>query len=114
MMRSAPNWKIGSATRDDADKMKARVSNYPPPGAYNANYNSSKSKDAEWKFGTGPRSKLAGNSFTPGPQAYKLASKAVEGSKFSLGLKLESTSTIGAAVAQTRGNPGPGGYSGDY
>lgn len=113
-MRSAPNWKIGSSTRDDVDKMRARVSNYPPPGAYNANYNSSKSKDAEWKFGTGPRSKLAGNSFTPGPQAYKLTSKAVEGSKFSLGLKLESTSTIGTAVAQTRGNPGPGGYSGDY
>lgn len=112
-MRSAPNWKIGSSCRDDADKMRKRVSNFPPPGAYNPN-NSNKSKDAEWKFGTGPRSQLAGNSFTPGPNAYKLSSKAVEGSKFSLGLKLEKTSTIGAAVAQTRGNPGPGGYSGDY
>ena len=56
MMRSAPNWRIGTATRDDADKMKSRVCNFPPPGAYNANYKTSKNKDAEWKFGTGPRS----------------------------------------------------------
>jgi hypothetical protein len=57
---------------------------------------------------------LVGDARTPGPNAYKLASKAVEGPKFFLGLKLENTSTIGVAVNQTRGNPGAGTYSGDF
>jgi len=43
-----------------------------------------------------------------------MSSKAVEGPKFIMGLKLEKASLIGAAVAKTAGNPGPGGYNADY
>lgn len=43
-----------------------------------------------------------------------MSSKAVEGPKFIMGLKLEKQSLIGAAVAKTAGNPGPGGYNADF
>lgn len=41
-------------------------------------------------------------------------SKAIEGPKFIMGLKLEKASLIGSAVAKTVANPGPGGYNADY
>jgi hypothetical protein len=43
-----------------------------------------------------------------------MGSKAIEGPKFIMGLKLEKQSLIGAAVAKTAGNPGPGGYDADF
>ena len=50
----------------------------------------------------------------PGPGGYDQRSKAVEGPKFIMGLKLENTSLIGTSVAKTAANPGPGGYNADY
>lgn len=65
-------------------------------------------------MGTGARSNLAQAKNVPGPGNYNPASKAIEGPKFGMGLKLDNRSTIGMSVAKTKGNPGAGTYDADY
>ncbi len=36
--KSDPNWKIGSSTRDDKEKIMRRTCNFPPPDSYNPDY----------------------------------------------------------------------------
>jgi len=50
----------------------------------------------------------------PGPGNYNPASKAIEGPKFLMGLKLDNMSSIGLSVAKTKANPGAGTYDADY
>ena len=46
-------------------------------------------------------------------QAYNIPSKAIEGSKWIMGAKLENQSAIGSAN-KAKFSPGPGGYDPDY
>ena len=61
-----------------------------------------------WSFGSSKRSQPKATFMsTPAPTKYSLPSKAIEGPKFHMGLKLDNMSSIGQAVNQKRGNPGP-------
>lgn len=57
-----------------------------------------KEQMAQWKFGSSMRSPLAATKNVPGPAAYKPPSKAVEGPRFHMGLKLDNRSSIGTYV----------------
>lgn len=114
MLRKSPNWKIGSATRDEQDRIKKRVMNNPPPDTYSPNFMSAKEAGARWKFGTSMRTPLNNAKNVPGPNAYQPPSKAIEGPTFHMGLKLDSRSSIGAHVQRTKFVPGAGVYDPDY
>jgi hypothetical protein len=47
-------------------------------------------------------------------QTYNIPSKAVEGSRWVMGLKLENQGAIGADSKKKGREPGPGNYDGDY
>lgn len=114
MLRSSPNWKIGSASRDDDLRVKRRTCNFPPPDSYNPMYQTSKEKLPTWSFGSGQRSSLSTAKNTPGPNVYNLSSKAVEGRKYNMGLKLDNMSSIGCHVNKTKFVPGAGTYNPNY
>lgn len=72
-----------------------RVFNNPPPDAYDPNYRSGVSKQPIWGFGSSKRGGLqTGKTVSPGCQTYSIMSKAVEGSRWSMGLKLDETSCL--------------------
>lgn len=43
-----------------------------------------------------------------------MGSKAIEGPKFAMGMKLENQSSIGQSLYKVKANPGPGNYDPDY
>lgn len=90
--KKAPTWLMGTSTRNDADKSKMRTQNNPPPNNYNPDYVKTKTASATWSFGTGTRSKSTGkaNLTSPAPGTYSTPSKAIEGPKFHMGLKLDN------------------------
>jgi len=114
MLRKSPNWKIGSAKRDDQERVSRRVMNNPPPGCYSPNFMSATEAAATWKFGSSKRAPLNNAKNVPGPNNYDVPSKAVEGPTFHMGLKLDNRSSIGTYVARTKHVPGAGGYDPDY
>lgn len=109
---SSPGWKIGTSTRNDTDKQKARNSNFPPPDTYNPEYTKVKSSDPKWGFGSSTRQSLIGNGKTPAPGTYAIPSKTgAEGPAFGMGLKNDGQSAISTEQKKTRCNPGPGTYT---
>ena len=90
-LQASPQWRMGSSKRDDADKLKMRTSNFPPPDSYNPQYTSIKERNASWSFGSGQRAKLASMGLTtPAPGTYSLPSRAVEGPKYPMGSKIDA------------------------
>jgi len=107
--------KFGTSSREDTEKLRMRVSNFPPPDSYTPRYKSVKENRASWSFGSGKRSNLTGLGLkTPAPGTYNVEKKDTEGPKYAIAGKLEATSYIGWEQRKTRGNPGPGTYKGDY
>jgi hypothetical protein len=87
---------MGTSTRNDEDKLKMRTSNFPPPDTYNPSYTFIRERQASWSFGSGQRSNLARSSLgTPAPGTYALPNRAIEGTRQSMGLKLDAQSSIG-------------------
>jgi len=113
-MHASPGWKMGSSKRDDVDKQRLRSANFPPPDTYNPNHTPVKERNASYSFGTGKRHDLGSGSKTPAPGTYPVPNKAIEGSKFSMGLKLDNQSSIGQEVKRQSMNPGAGTYNPDY
>ena len=63
--------------------------NYPPPDSYMPDTKSSKPKSANWVFGSSKRGNLTvGRNEAPSMQTYNIPSRAVEGSKWIMGSKL--------------------------
>lgn len=55
-----------------------------------------------------------GKVVSPSMQSYNIPSKAVEGSKWAMGLKLTNGAAIGGDEKQQKNTPGPGNYDPDY
>jgi len=91
-----------------------RAANFPPPNTYNPNHTPVKERNASYSFGTGKRHDLGSGSKTPAPGTYPFQSKAIEGSRFSMGLKLDNQSSIGIEQKKVQGNPGAGTYNPDF
>lgn len=100
MMKKAPGWRIGSATRDDRERAILR-NKIPPPGTHNPNFDSVGTKQASWSFGTSTRPALNQTKNTPGAGTYDIPGKAIEGPAFVIGLKLDNQSSIGLTVGRT-------------
>ena len=89
-----------------------RVCNFPPPGGYNPNFSVSQNSNPLWGFGSGKRGGLTvGKSDAPSMQTYSIPSKAVEGSKWVMGLKLDNRGALSTNVLKV---PGPGNYNPDF
>ncbi len=115
VLTASPGWRMGTSTRNDADKARARTSNFPPPDSYNPHFKTIKEGSPTFSFGKGQRSSLGASTFrTPGAGTYNIPSYAVEGRQNSMGLKLEAQSAIGIEQRKTRGNPGAGTYNADF
>mmetsp|Transcript_5502 Transcript_5502/g.9339 ORF Transcript_5502/g.9339 Transcript_5502/m.9339 type:complete len:344 (-) Transcript_5502:28-1059(-) len=108
-----PTWKIGSSTRDDREKIMRRTCNYPPPDSYNPAFEVMRNKNPLWVFGSSKRQGLTvGKNCAPSMQSYNIPSRAVEGSKWIMGLKLDNQSAIQTSAKKFV--PGPGNYNLDY
>lgn len=95
-MKTSPGWRIGSSKRGEVEKIRQRVANFPPPDSYDPNFQATKSKLASWSFGSSKRTQVGKkNLATPAPGTYEIPSKAVDGPKFNMGLKLDNMSSIG-------------------
>jgi hypothetical protein len=70
-----PAYRIGSASRDGLGK---EHSGLPGPGQYDPKPNKS---NATIRFGSSQRRPLADSTTTPGPGAYSVPNKVVEGPK---------------------------------
>ena len=67
-----------------------RTCNFPPPDNYNPDYTAAKTREPIWGFGSSKRSGLTvGKNEAPSMQTYNIPSKAVEGSTWAMGMKLE-------------------------
>lgn len=89
-----------------------RVQNYPPPGTYDPDYKAGIKSMPKWGFGSSKRGGLTtGKTVSPGMQTYSIPSRAVEGSKWEFGLKLESQGALSGSKMQA---PPPGAYDPNY
>ena len=77
----------------------------PSPSLYNPNESFTKTHAAAWGFGSGLRPSITtnGKNETPGPLAYNIPSKTVEGPAYHMGLK-----TIDLISPNKNYVPGPG------
>lgn len=106
-----PQWRIGTSRRDDAENVMRRTCNYPPPDSYNPVYQSTKEKSPNWGFGSSKRGQLTnGKVVSPSMQTYNIPSRAVEGSKWVMGAKLQGSMSVDKAKFA----PGPGNYDPDF
>lgn len=86
--------------------------NYPPPNTYDPKYRATVTNSPTWGLGTSKRPGLTvGKSVAPGCQTYAIPSRAVEGSKWSMGLKLDERSALSPPKKTV---PPPGAYDPDY
>lgn len=109
--KSSPTWKVGTAKRQSmADPEMSKI---PGPGVYDQKHFSGE-KMPSYSFGSGKRPDFGGNSKTPAPGSYGINSKAVEGPKYMMGLKLDNHSSIATEQKKTKSNPGPGNYNPDH
>ena len=109
--RSEPSWRIGTSKRDQETKIAQRNSNFPPPNTYDPLFSQTLNQSESWGFGTSKRGPLQhGKNEAPSMQSYNIPSKAVEGSKWYMGLKLEKHGSLSVKSLV----PGPGTYDGDY
>jgi len=106
------SWGFGSSTRNDEEKTMRRTCNFPPPNTYSPDYTVGVTKRPNWGFGSSKRSGLTvGKSDAPSMQTYNIPSKAVEGSNWNMGLKLDSQSVL---APKKFNPPGAGTYNPDY
>ena len=111
--KSEPRWVFGSSTRNDTEKTMRRTCNFPPPGSYDPDFSAAKNKSPNWGFGSSKRGELTvGKNCAPSMQSYNIPSKMVEGSKWSLGLKLDNQGALSASGKKQV--PGPGNYNPDH
>ena len=79
---------MGTAKKNDEMRATARL-DFPSPNKYNPTSLITQDNKPQWKMGTSQRNTNFANS-VPGPNAYKLPSKSIEGPKFNISLKLEN------------------------
>lgn len=81
---------MGTSTRED--KAKARLqSSVPPPNTYNPNFNSTKSKDPAFGFGSGKRQPMSAKFMVPAPGAYTIPGViSREGPSYHMGDKCDN------------------------
>ncbi len=103
MKKTAPQFKVGTAKRDDLEFRKNQFK--PSPNVYNPDVTSVKSKTASWGFGSSTRPKINQTTNSPGPNVYEIPSKLNEGPKYGMGLK-----TIDNTESKRGFIPGPGQY----
>lgn len=114
MYKTAPGWKIGTSQRDEDAKRAKKTGGWPGPDSYSPDTRLTHAKNAAWVIGSSQRNSMNSKTLTPAPNAYSPPSKGVEGSKFSMGLKLDNMSSIGTVTRRTMFNPGAGNYDPDY
>lgn len=91
-----------------------RTCNFPPPDSYDPVYQSVKQKEPTWVFGSSKRKGLKdGENCSPSMQTYNIPQRAVEGSQWIMGLKLDNQGVIGQNAKQ-KVTPGAGTYDPDY
>lgn len=104
-----PTWRIGTARRDEEDRIMRKTQNFPAPTAYNPNYGFSTGSEPKWGFGSSQRKPLQdGKVCSPSMQAYNIPSKAIEGRQQHMGLKLAIGGTMPTKASDI---PGPGAYN---
>ncbi len=75
-MMSSPGWKVGTSTRNDADRAKLRCSNFPPPDTYNPEFTRTRQSMPSWGFGSSVRKgEITTAKFTPAPGTYAIKGK---------------------------------------
>ena len=96
-------YSIGKDTRKPISNAPKFV---PGPGAYNAN-SANLASMPSWGFGSSKRPKMAASTGAKdiGPGAYAIKSKAIEGSKYSIGGINHKQKKYGSI------SPGPGAYA---
>ena len=108
-MRESPNFRLGTATREQyylKDKYKDSL---PGPNIYNPKTDAVMKTMAKTSLGFGKKYDLAlPSSKGPGPGSYALPNRAIEGPKFVMGSKLKSTLERNIDV------PGPGEYQPNF
>ena len=107
--------KLMNIIIDYQEKTMRRTCNFPPPDSYNPDFSqgSKMVKSPNWGFGSSKRGNLQdGKCEAPSMQRYNIPSRAVEGSTWSMGAKLDNTSAIGNS--KTKFVPGPGSYEPNY
>jgi hypothetical protein len=95
-----PSYRIGSASRDGLSKEYAGI---PGPGQYDPKLQKA---NTNIRFGSSTRKPLADSTTTPGPGAYQVPNKVVEGPKYHMASKAGDSS-----FNYSKGIPGPGAYS---
>lgn len=89
--------------------MKKRNEGKPEPGQYDPSISFTKLKSVAWGFGTSTRPMtLNKSSSIPGPDLYNIPSKVIEGPKFVIGVRPNTSMN-----AQRDQIPGPGKYNQD-
>ena len=112
-VKKEPGWRIGTASRNDQEKIKLRTCDFPPMNKYDPNYHATIKALPKWGFGSSQRSNLAKSKMiSPSMQTYNIPSKAVEGRQQCMGLKLNSGGAIDNG--KQKNTPGPGNYDPDY
>lgn len=110
-----PTWRIGTSTRYDREKIMRRTCNYPPMNSYDPQYQATVTTLPKWGFGSSQRGGLVeGKVVSPSMQTYNIPSKAVEGSKWAMGIKLIPGAPIGGDAVKQKNTPGPGNYDPDF
>lgn len=91
IIRSSPNYRIGTSTRDKfyiKDKLKQEL---PPPNVYNPKYDHTKRNSPATSLGYGSRTFLNRTFEVPGPGNYSTPSKVGEGPKYIMGIRLNDS-----------------------
>ena len=58
-IQTSPQYKMGTSTRDDVDRVNKRACDFPPPDSYSPNYKTVKERGASWTLGRSGRANLA-------------------------------------------------------
>ncbi|CDW91133.1 UNKNOWN [Stylonychia lemnae] len=102
-MKTIPTQSIGKAKREDIMSQK-QIEGKPDPGQYNPSVSFTKITSTAWGFGTQQRPLVLNKSNSiPGPDLYEIPSKAIEGPKFVIGIRPNTSKN---AIKEK--NPGPG------
>lgn len=83
--KKQPEYRIGTARRDDMENVMRRTCDFPPANTYNPDYKTIKNRESSWGFGSSTRNELTKSTCGPSMQAYNIPSKAIEGMKQVMG-----------------------------
>ncbi|OMJ86607.1 hypothetical protein SteCoe_11821 [Stentor coeruleus] len=103
-LSSAPAWSFASLGHGSNNRSIFASDSSPGPGTYN--FRSSFLSTVGAKIGKSERSQINGRGSSPGPGAYNLASRAVEGPKYTFQSK--------AMGRSANNSPGPGSYNQNF